>query len=107
MDNSDKSAKNIYLGSVDPYKKVQKEPLDVNKLQYLEHEGSVVVIACANCNTILEGAQGNADALCRAANIPLRIDFEGKYFLTSSCFVCQAENGEITVELKNISDLIN
>lgn len=107
MDKSDKSAKNIYLGSVDTSKKVQKEPLDVNKLLTLEHEGSVVNIACSNCGVVVEGAQGNADALCRAANVPLRKDFKCKYFLTSSCFVCRAENGEITVELKNISDLIN
>lgn len=102
-----KSAKEYYLGSVDTSPIIQKKPLNVNHLLTIEHEGYVVNIACANCGVVVEVLQEIAENFCRIANIPLRKDFEGKYFLTNYCLVCQAENGKFKAELKDISDLIN
>ncbi len=101
----EKSAKEFYLGST-ASKYPPKGSIDKSKIpRALEHEGSVCIIVCSHCHTIMEGARANAEALSRAAGIPCPNDFTGKYFEATACPVCMAEEPEnVKVELKSFDD---
>lgn len=106
--------KSYYLGAVSSdhanniKKGIKDGTFNIKELLTLENENSVIPIMCANCLTILEGAQQNAEALAKAANIALPEDLHGKYFQTSSCLVCnESGNEEIEVKLKDVKELAN
>ncbi|HEY5125280.1 MAG TPA: hypothetical protein VIK14_16235, partial [Ignavibacteria bacterium] len=101
------SLKRHYLGSVKPNKSPSKKNIDILQLTTLDNSDSVVNVLCTFCNKILEVNSKGAESLCKHAKIPFTGDFNGKYFTTSSCIFCQADNGEIKVYLKNVSELAN
>jgi hypothetical protein len=107
MKNDHKIDKRVYLGSIDQTKAIHKMFLDTNSLLTLDNPDSVVNVACSHCKSVIEVVQAGAEALSRHAHITPLSNYKGKYFLTSSCLYCKVAKGKITVELKNISELVN